>query len=205
MNLQHIYDGRIEEGVQMIRKRKIAKYYMKEQGFTKREAYETAEKTQPEFEAGRAVYLALFNEAKPTFADRTGREKALRVYQVFSFIALLCYVVWLFNNGYLSHARVTDNFLLIALAINLALISYWNEKTTEKIHDRKTKALFKNDPEAIKKLAQVEEIKRTIFRAEHRGISLVEERKKAEGDETSEINKIITLDKIKHFKNKIKK
>jgi Tfp pilus assembly PilM family ATPase len=28
MNLQHIHDLRIEEGVQMIRKRKIAKYYI---------------------------------------------------------------------------------------------------------------------------------------------------------------------------------
>lgn len=205
MNLQHIYDDRIEEEVQMIRKRTIAKYYMKEQGFTKQEAYETAEKTQPELEAGRAVYLALFNDAKPTFADRTAREKVLRVYQVFSLIALFCYVFWLFNTGYLSHARVTDNFLLIALAINLAIISYWNEKTTETIHDRKTKALFKNDPEALKKLAQVEEIKRTIFRAEYRGISLVEERKKEKGDEPKKISKIITLDKIKQFRDKNKK
>ena len=100
MNLQHIHDLRIEEGVQMIRKRKIAKYYMKQQGFTKKEAYDTAIKTQPEFAEARNLYLALFNEAKPIFADRNEREKALRVYQVFSMIALICFVIWLFSNGY---------------------------------------------------------------------------------------------------------
>lgn len=205
MNLQHIYDGRIEEGVQMIRKRKIANYYMKEQGFTRQEAYETAEKTQPEFEAAHAVYLALFNDAKPTFADRTKSEKALSVYQVASLIALLGFIVWLFSKGHLSHAHVIDNFLLIALAINLALISYWNEKITEKIHARKTKEIFKNDPEAIKKLAQVEEIKRTIFRAEHRGISLVKERQKEQSIEPSKLSKTSTIDKIQQVKNNIKK
>ena len=175
MNLQNIHYNRIEEGIQMIRKGKIAKYYINQQGFAKKEAYETAKKTQPKFAEARNLYLALYHEAKPVFADRNEREKALRVYQVFSFIALICFVVWLFSNGYLVRSSVTDNFLLIALAINLATTSYFDEKVTERIHDRKTKLLLRHETEALRKLAEVEEIKRSIFRAEHRGLKLVEE------------------------------
>ncbi|MDU5335561.1 hypothetical protein [Enterococcus sp.] len=205
MNLQNIHDLRIEEGVQMIRKRKITKYYIKEQGFAKKEAQETAKKTQSEFAEARRLYLALFYEAKPVFADRNEKEKVLRVYQVFSFLALICFVIWLFSNGYLNGSNVTDNFLLIALVINFAIISYFDEKITERIHVRKTKELLRHEPDAIAKLAQVEEIKRNIFRAEHRGIKLVEEQKEeaAKNPETS--SKVITIEKIKAFRGKIKK
>lgn len=205
MNLQHIHDPRIEEGVQMIRKRKIAKYYMKEQGFSKKEAYDTANKTQSEFAKARSLYLELFAEAKPVFADRDKREKALRVYQVFSTIALICFVLWLFNNGYLNGSNVTDNFLLIALTINLAVASYFDEKVTERIHERKTKELLRHESEAIRKLAQVEEIKRNIFRAEHRGIALVEEKRKEAKKKPESETKIITIGKIKALREKIKK
>jgi len=205
MNLQNIHDLGIEEGVQMIRKRKIAKYYMKVQGFAKKEARETAENTQPEFVEARNLYLALFYEAKPVFADRNRKEKALRVYQVFSFLALICFVAWLFNNGYLNGSSVTDNFLLIALMINLAITSYFDEKVTERIHEQKTRELLRYDREALGKLAQVEEIKRNIFRAEHRGIKLVEEQKE-ETEKQSEVHsKIITIEKIKDLHNRIKK
>ncbi|MGM0166688.1 hypothetical protein IGI39_001650 [Enterococcus sp. AZ135] len=205
MNLQNIHDLGIEEGVQMIRKRKIAKYYMKVQGFAKKEARETAENTQPEFVEARNLYLALFYEAKPVFADRNRKEKALRVYQVFSFLALICFVAWLFNNGYLNGSSVTDNFLLIALMINLAITSYFDEKVTERIHEQKTRELLRYDREALDKLAQVEEIKRNIFRAEHRGIKLVEEQKE-ETEKQSEVHsKIITIEKIKDLHNRIKK
>lgn len=189
----------------MIRKRKIAKYYMKVQGFAKKEARETAENTQPEFVEARNLYLALFYEAKPVFADRNRKEKALRVYQVFSFLALICFVAWLFNNGYLNGSSVTDNFLLIALMINLAITSYFDEKVTERIHEQKTRELLRYDREALGKLAQVEEIKRNIFRAEHRGIKLVEEQKE-ETEKQSEVHsKIITIEKIKDLHNRIKK
>jgi hypothetical protein len=205
MNLQNIHDLRIEEGVQMIRKRKIAKYYMKVQGFAKKEAYETAQKTQPEFAEARKLYLALYYEAKPVFADRSKKEKALRVYQVFSIIALICFVIWLFNNGYVNGSSVTDNFLLIALIINFAVTSYFDEKVTERIHERKTRELFRHDPEALYKLAQVEEIKRNIFRAEHRGIKLVEEHKEENEKQSENQSKIISIDKLKALRNKIKK
>lgn len=206
MNLQHIHDSTIEEGVQMIRKRKIAKYYMKEQGFSKKEAYETAKKTQPEFVQARNTYLALFNEAKPLFADRSRKEKALRVYQVFSTIALICFVLWLFNNGYINGSSVTDNFLLIGLVINLAIASYFDEKVTERIHIKKTTELLKHAPEAIDKLAQVEEIKRTIFRAEYRGIKLVQQQKKEASEHpVEEQPKILSLEKIRALRSKIKK
>lgn len=205
MNLQNIHDLRIEEGVQMIRKRKIAKYYMKEQGFAKKEAYETAKKTQPEFAEARNLYLALFYEAKPIFADRTEKEKALRVYQVFSVIALICFVIWLFSNGYLDGSSVTDNFLLIALVINVAITCYFDEKVTERIHERKIKDLLRYKSEAINKLKQVEEIKRNIFRAEHRGIALVEERKEEIEKNSEPQSKIITLEKIKALRTKMKK
>ncbi|WP_413537843.1 hypothetical protein [Enterococcus malodoratus] len=205
MNLQNIHDLRIEEGVQMIRKRKIAKYYMKEQGFDKREAYEAAKKTQPEFAEARHLYLALFYEAKPVFADRNEKEKALRVYQVFSTIALLCFVIWLFSNGYLNKSSVTDNFLLIALVINLAITSYFDEKVTERIHDRKTKELLRYEPEALEKLAHVEQIKRNIFRAEHRGLKLVEENKEEAKKNPEPPTKIVTMEKIKALRDKIKK
>lgn len=209
MNLQNIHNARIEEGVQMIRKRKVAKYYMKAQGFAKKEAYETAKNTQPEFVEARNLYLALYHDAKPVFADRSEKEKALRVYQVFSVLALVCFVAWLFSNGYLNGSTVTDNFLLIALVINLAITSYFDEKVTERIHERKTRELLRHSPDALNKLAQVEEIKRNIFRAEHRGIKLVEEQK-VEAEKLAEKqpeteSKIITMDKIKALRNKIKK
>ncbi|MDT2673580.1 hypothetical protein [Enterococcus dongliensis] len=161
----------------MIRKRKIINYYMKKQGFTKHDANKTADKTRPEFIEARTIYLTLFNDTKPTFADRTEHEKILRVYQVFSSIALFCYIIWLFLNGYLSRAQVADNFLLILLLINLAIISLLNEKITEKIHDKKINKLFQEDPEALKKLLRIEEIKREVFRAEYPEIKLVENRK----------------------------
>lgn len=205
MNLQNIHDLRIEEGVQMIRKRKIAKYYMKQQGFTKKEAYDTALKTQPEFAEARNLYLALFYEAKPVFADRDEREKTLRVYQVFSVIALICFVIWLFSNGYLDGSSVTDNFLLIALVINVAITSYFDEKVTERIHERKIKELLRYRSEASKKLQQVEEIKRNIFRAEHRGLTLVEERKVEDEKNAEPQSKIITFEKIKALRGKMKK
>ncbi|MBO0450633.1 hypothetical protein [Candidatus Enterococcus murrayae] len=205
MNLHNIHDPRIEEGVQMIRKRKIAKYYMKVQGFAKKEAHETAKNTQPEFAEARRLYLALFYEAKPVFADRSEKEKALRVYQVFSFLALICFVAWLFSNGYLNGSSVTDNFLLIALVINFAVTSYFDEKVTERIHERKTRELLRHKPEALNKLVQVEEIKRNIFRAEHRGIKLVEEQKEEAEKQPDAQEKIITLEKIKALRNKIKK
>ncbi|MGX7203699.1 hypothetical protein [Enterococcus pingfangensis] len=170
----------------MIRKRKIVKYYIKKQGLTKQEASKTANKTQPEFTEARNVYLSIFKETKPTFADRTEREKILRVYQVFSLIALLCYIFWLFLNGYLDRARVADNFLLIILLINLAVISILNEKISGKIHDQKLKKLFHEEPEALKKLMRVKTIKRDIFRAEHREIKLVEKRKEVESNEPAE-------------------
>ncbi|MBM7711775.1 hypothetical protein [Enterococcus xiangfangensis] len=182
----------------MIRKRKIVHYYMKKQGFTKQEADKTADKTQPEFTEARNVYLSIFKETKPTFADRTEREKILRVYQVFSLIALFCYIIWLFLNGYLNHARVSDNFLLIILLINLAIVSILNEKISGRIHDRKLKNFFNDDPEALKKLIRVETIKRDIFRAEQREIKLVEASKEAQANESEEKqNKIIeTIKKI---------
>lgn len=205
MTLQNIQNYKIEEGVQMIRKRKIAKYYINEQDFSKKEAYDTAKKTQPEFAEARKIYLELFEQAKPKFIDRTEREKVLRVYQVFSTIALICFVLWLFNNGYLNGSSVTDNFLLIALVINLATTSYFDEKVTERIHERKTKELLRHEPEAIRKLVQVEEIKRNISRAEHRGITLVEEKKEAAEKTPEPESKIITIEKLKALRDKIKK
>lgn len=203
MNLQTISDLS-EEGVQMIQRRKIANYYMKKHGFAKKEAYETADKTQPEFVEARNLYLALFQESKPNFADRTEKEKALRVYQVFSTIALVCFVMWLFNNDYLSNFRVTDNFLLLALVINLVITSYFDEKVTERIHLRKTKELFRHEPESLQKLAQVEEIKRNIFRAEHRGLKLIKDQNEAEKQpQIQKSNRV--LEKLKTFHNKIRK
>lgn len=204
MNLQNIHYNRIEEGIQMIRKGKIAKYYINQQGFAKKEANETAKKTQPKFAEARNLYLALYHEAKPVFADRNEREKALRVYQVFSFIALICFVVWLFSNGYLVRSSVTDNFLLIALAINLATTSYFDEKVTERIHDRKTKLLLRHETEALRKLAEVEEIKRSIFRAEHRGLKLVEEHSEEKIPVRAQLKTLI-MNMRKSSSNKTKK
>lgn len=206
MNLQHVHDFTIEEGVQMIRKRKIAKYYMKERGFSKKEAYETARKTQPEFVEARSIYLDLFSEAKPVFADRNEKEKALRVYQVFSTIALICFVLWLFSKGYINGSSVTDNFLLIAVVLNLAVTSYFDEKVTERIHVRKTTELLRHEPESIEKLAKVEEIKRNIFRAEYRGIKLVEKQREEAAENQTEVPaKIVSMDKLRELKDKFKK
>ncbi|MFC4771540.1 hypothetical protein [Enterococcus hermanniensis] len=206
IKFQLFHDFRIVEGVQMIKKRNIEKYYIKDQHFLKEEARKTADKTFPEFNEARDIYLKLFNETKPSFADRNDREKILKVYQVFSAIALFCYTIWLFNNGYLQGSSVTNNFLLIAVVINVGISSYFNEKVTERIHNQKIHELFKNDQPSLVKLARVEEIKRNIFRAEHRGLSLVEERREKEA--TTANNKknfrlqFQELAKKKHDKNK---
>lgn len=104
----------------------------------------------------------------------------------------------------MNGSSVTDNFLLIALIINFAVTSYFDEKVTERIHERKTRELFRHDPEALYKLAQVEEIKRNIFRAEHRGIKLVEEHKEENEKQSENQSKIISIDKLKALRNKIK-
>jgi hypothetical protein len=54
-------------------------------------------------------------------------------------------------------------------------------------------------------LQKVEEIKRNIFRAEHRGLTLVEERKVEDEKNTEPQSKIITLEKIKALRGKMKK
>ncbi|WP_332580652.1 hypothetical protein [Enterococcus sp.] len=205
MHFQLVHDLRIVEGVQMIKKRNIEKYYIKERHFLKEEAHKTADKTFPEFKEARDIYLELFEETKPAFSDRTEREKILKVYQVFSVFALVCYIIWLFNQGYLQGSSVANNFLLIAVIINVGISSYFNEKVTERIHNKKTYELFKNDQQSLVKLARVEEIKRNIFRAEHRGISLVEERRKGENKEPEKSVRIQFQELAKKIKNRNKK
>ena len=108
-------------------------------------------------------------------------------------------------SGYLDGSSVTDNFLLIALVINVATTSYFDEKVTERIHEKKIKKLLRDRSEASRKLQKVEEIKRNIFRAEHRGLTLVEERKVEDEKNTEPQSKIITLEKIKALRGKMKK
>lgn len=204
MNLQMIQDFRMQEGVQMIRKRKIANYYRKEKGFTKKEAEKTANQTQGEFLKAQELYLGLFETSKPTFADRNDREKALKIYQIFNMVALLFWLLWLLVHGYLDGSNVTDNFILILLIISLAITSYLDEKIAAKIHLQKSNKLFKTELSALKQLAEVEETKRAIFRAEHRGIDLIEAKQSKENSPTEPQIKVI-LTKIRELKTKLTK
>ncbi|MGM0239653.1 hypothetical protein [Enterococcus sp. AZ103] len=156
----------------MIKLKHLSRYYRKEKNYSKSEARKLAEKTQPSLEAAENIYLSIYDETQPKFYEKSSKEKKWYAYQWVSLIIFAIYFLIVLRNGFFTRTASFSHFFLLVLAGNLYNAIRVNLKINQMLHEQRIAAVLESDLIVNEKLADVEKLKKRIFRQEQKGNEL---------------------------------
>lgn len=152
----------------MVNKQRLKRYYIKEEGFNQKEAEKLSEKTHEPLQSSQQIYLALYKRTRPSFNERTDKEKFQLIYLFVSMLAFGINFIWLLLDGFFIDASNGQTILLVLVIANLFYASRLNRRTSQRIHEEKLNKMLDHDVTIAKGLLTVEKYKRDIFRAEEK-------------------------------------